>query len=255
MQPLPIGFSDFALIRRKNLLYVDKTAYLQNLIETGGRYFLSRPRRFGKSLTLSTLKYIFQGREDLFVDLAAHDFVSSYAKRPCHVLHLDLSTLQSYSTIDELNESFLSYFYEMASKHRITLFPEKKADGLFLQIINKLYEKYDQFVLLIDEYDKPILDHIQNLDFAKKIRDILASIYIKIKSKDECFNFIFLTGISKFTKTGVFSALNNLNDISMNYKYGSLLGYTQDEMEFYFKDCIIDSAKMANLNTDKFLEK
>ena len=218
MQVLPIGIQDFVQMRKDNLLYIDKTGKLLELIQNGRRYFLSRPRRFGKSLTLSTLDAMFSGKADLFEGLKAEEWVTEQAKHPSPVLRLDMSISTS-----NLENSLMEMILRAARKHKVTLHSESLS-GRFVELIEGIFESDGHVVILIDEYDKPILDNISDLDKANEKREVLRSFYTVLKSCDEYLRFVMLTGISKFSKVGVFSTLNNLHDISMLSAYGDIEG-------------------------------
>ena len=254
MQTLPIGIQDFVRLRQDNLLYVDKTARLLELIQNGQRYFLSRPRRFGKSLTLSTLDAMFSGRAELFKGLAAEEWVSKQAQNPSPVLRFDMSRLRQYSTGDELNEAIIKGLEDYVFLNNFEVKAEKKCSGTLLQVIYHLYKTHGQVVVLIDEYDKPILDNFNNLQRANEMREVLRSFYTTLKSCDEYLRFVLLTGISKFSKAGVFSAMNNLEDISMDRSYGDIAGYTQSELEKYFSEWLENAAEKMKLTHEELLE-
>ena len=158
MKVLPIGVQDFFQIRQDDLLYVDKTAKLLQLIQNGRRYFLSRPRRFGKSLTLSTLEAMFKGEFELFKELKAEEWVKKQAEKSFSVLKLDMSGLRRYRNAEELNISIIRYLEEIAFDNKLNIIHEDNCDGILRQIIRTLYNEHDFVVILIDEYDKPILD-------------------------------------------------------------------------------------------------
>ena len=253
MKELPIGLQDFETLRRENMLYVDKTNRLLELVTKGRRYFLSRPRRFGKSLTLSTLEAMFSGQTELFKGLAAESWVSEQAKNPFPVVRFDMSSLGSYSTGEELNNSIIRRLEDVAEDNELQLKTERTSSEMFHQIIRALYKKVGQVVILIDEYDKPILDNLTDLKKANEMREVLRSFYLTLKSCDKYLRFVMLTGISKFSKVGVFSALNNLEDISMDKRYGDIAGYTQQELELFFNDWLIAVASDLKISLDEML--
>ena len=253
---LPIGVQSFDLLRREGYLYVDKTAKLLELVGTSGRCFLSRPRRFGKSLTLSTLDAMFSGKVELFKGLAAEKWVTEQAKHPRPVLRLDMA---HYLTGDR--KSFENSLYinlkVLGQKHGFSM-PRgdvEGAAGALKDVIEGLYDDKGPVVVLIDEYDKPILDNIGDMNDANEMRQTLRSFYTVLKSCDEYLRFVMLTGISKFSKAGVFSALNNLQDISMNRKYGDIVGYTQQELEDHFSEWIRNTAKVLSSDSGELLKK
>ena len=241
MQKLPIGIQTFEKINKENYLYVDKTKQILKMIENGECYFLSRPRRFGKSLTISTLEAMFKGKTELFKGLYAEDWVKEKAKNPNPVIKLDLGGLGNYhQNIEELNNALIYIVKTSINKYKLNISYDeiisKNAGLIFSKIINELYEQFGKVVVLIDEYDKPITDNINNLEKAEEIRDSLKSFYSVLKSNSDYLQFVMLTGVSKFSKAGVFSGLNNLQDISMKEEYSDIVGYTQKELEENFKE-------------------
>ena len=256
MQKLPIGIQSFEKIRTKNYLYVDKTKQILKLIESGECYFLSRPRRFGKSLTISTLEAMFKGKAELFKGLYAEEWVKEQSKHPYGVIRFDMSHLTAYKNGDELNGSIIKYlvrYYVEKYKLNISL-ENKNAGDIFLDIIGVLYKEFGSVVVLIDEYDKPMTDNIDNLEKANEMREILRPFYGLLKDLDEV-SFIMFTGVSKFSKAGVFSGLNNLKDISLFEKYGDIVGYTQKELEDNFGDWIEKNSKEMSLSREELLNK
>ena len=255
MQKLPIGIQSFEKIRTKNYLYVDKTKQILKLIESGECYFLSRPRRFGKSLTISTLEAMFKGKAELFKGLYAEEWVKEQAKNPYGVIRLDMGNLTAYKNGDELNDSLVFYLSRFIKRNKLDiLLDSKNAGKLFLEIISELYDKFGSVVVLIDEYDKPMTDNIDNLEKANEMREILRPFYGLLKDLDEV-SFIMFTGVSKFSKAGVFSGLNNLKDISLFEKYGDIVGYTQKELEDNFGDWIEKNSKEMSLSREELLNK
>ena len=236
MMELPIGVQDFGMLRRNNLLYVDKTARLLELIKNGRRYFLSRPRRFGKSLTLSTLEAMFSGKSELFSGLSAESWVKEQSRNFVPVLRFDMSA-REFITAELFYDSLKLMISRSARRFRVNLTSNILSDMLD-ELLECLNESYGNVVVLIDEYDKPILDNITNLDKAQELREVLRTFYTTLKSCDEYLRFVFITGISKFSKVGVFSAMNNLLDISLLEQYGDITGYTQEELEYNFAEWI-----------------
>ncbi len=255
LQELPIGVQDFVAMRQDNLLYVDKTARLQELVTNGRRYFLSRPRRFGKSLTLSTLDAMFSGKVELFKGLVAEKWVSEQAKHPAPVLRLDMSGWDNPSSSAELNDALISELEDFAEEHKLTMKREKVCGKMLKSVIKALHQSNGPVVVLIDEYDKPMLDNIGNLELANAMRLVLKSFYTVLKSCDEYLRFVMLTGISKFSKAGVFSAMNNLEDISMDRQYGDIVGYTQDEIEENFLEWIDSAADRMKLDRGELFKQ
>ena len=245
---LPIGVHNFEKIRQNNYLYVDKTDKLLELVTSSSWCFLSRPRRFGKSLTLSTLDAMFSGKRELFAGLGAAEWVAGQEKHPSPVLRLDMAQF-----LTEDRKSFEHSLYlnmKIFGQKRGFTMPrgeEEGPAGALIDVIEGLYNDKKPVVVLIDEYDKPILDNIADMGAADEMRQSLRSFYTVLKSYDEYLRFVMLTGISKFSKAGVFSAMNNLEDISMDRQYGDIVGYTQEEMEKYFTEWIDDAAGRMKL--------
>ena len=231
MKNLPIGFQAFGKLIAENYLYIDKTGDIYRLISEGGQYyFISRPRRFGKSLLVSTLKEIFSGNKELFKNLWIFDKIDW---EPHPVIHIDFLGLR-YSTTDELIETLNYLINHNAEFHGIDL-TEKSYDQRFRELIIKLSRK-NKVVVLVDEYDKPIIDFVENQEIAIRNKNILRSFYSTLKGLDEYLRFVFITGVSKFSKVSLFSDLNNLTDITLDKKYATMLGYTHQELLEYFAD-------------------
>ncbi|WP_129409633.1 ATP-binding protein [Marinitoga lauensis] len=250
MKKLPIGVQDYKKIIEGNYVYVDKTKYIYDLINSEVPIFLSRPRRFGKSLTVSTLYYIFKGEKELFKDTYIYD---KWEFKEYPIIKLDMSD-NNLSSYEEFIKSLYDKINELYKEQKI----EPTTDDLptmFGNLITGLSKKYkERVVILIDEYEAPILEHLNNKEEAEKVRRFLREFYKKIKTKDEYIKFVFLTGITKFTKTGVFSALNNLNDISLDVDYSQMLGYTQEELETYFSDHIEQTSKKLGISEEELLK-
>ena len=253
MKTLPIGVQDFVQLRRDDLLYVDKTERLLELIENGRRYFLSRPRRFGKSLTLSTLGAMFRGRRELFTGLYAEQWVEKQSEKPSVVIKFDMSSIGA-SSVEEVKQSLKEMIYRMAEDFSVNI-RSQTLGGIFIDLIRQLQKQRGQVVVLIDEYDKPILDNLSDVKKAEEMREILRSFYTVLKSCDEYLRFVFITGISKFSKMGVFSAMNNLQDISSSHKYSDIAGYTQGELDHYFSDRIEALAQSMSITKNELTDK
>ena len=231
----PIGIQNFEKIREGEYVYVDKTATLYQLVTTGTYYFLSRPRRFGKSLLVSTLEAYFQGRKDLFNGLAIENLEKDWQEYP--VLHLDLNT-QKYVSPQALNNVL---DVALSSWEVIYGREEKEVDYplRFQGIIRRAKEKTGRnVVILVDEYDKPMLQAIGNEELQNEYRNTLKRVYGALKSCDGYIKFALLTGVTKFGKVSVFSDLNNLNDISMDHRYYDLCGISEEELYQYFEESI-----------------
>jgi len=239
MKLLPIGIQTFEKIRNSNYYYVDKTMFVKKL-EEGGYYFLSRPRRFGKSLFLDTLKEAFSGNKELFKGLYLYDNWSWEKSYPIIKISFASGNIR---TSDILLDLMTSQVNRISEKEQINL-KEKRPSQMFLELIEKLYEKYnEQVVVLIDEYDKPILDAIENIEVAKENREILKDFYSVLKCMDPYLKLAFLTGVSRFSKVSIFSGLNQLNDITIDPSFATVCGYTQSELENIFEDRIKDFDK------------
>jgi hypothetical protein len=240
---LPIGVDDFETMITQDYVYVDKTKYIYDLITKGRLYFLSRPRRFGKSLLISTLEHIFSGNKELFHDLWIGK-QSDYTWPQHPVIHLDLSSLEP-KTPERLELDLSLYLNEIAQGYGL------KLEGALLtskmrELVKKLAQK-NKVVLLIDEYDYPILEHITRPEIAKSIRDFLKIFFTVIKSlAGKYMRFVFITGITEFSKTSLFSGMNNLDDITLSPSAALLLGYTKNEIEYYFQHDINLFAKSSN---------
>ena len=257
LKELPVGLQSFKSIRDNdyNYLYVDKTEKLLQLAKTKNSYFLSRPRRFGKSLTISTLEAMFQGKAELFKGLYAEKWVKEQANHPNPVIKLDMSGLGDYTNKKELKSALIDYLEEIARINKLSIPTQKNTGRLLANIITRLYEKQGQVVVLIDEYDKPITDNIDDLKKANEIRELLRSFYGILKTYTDYLRFVFITGISKFTKVGIFSGLNNLDDISMSEEYGEIVGYTQKELEDYFSEWLEITAQKKSMSKKELLDK
>ena len=248
MKKITSSVYTFEDIIKDEFLYVDKTEFIWSLISQGkAMYFLSRPRRFGKSLTVSTLKAVFLGKKELFKGLAIYD--KPYDWKPYPVIHLDMNGLD-FSSVEELESSLCDLVTEAAASHELTL-ESANAASMFRVLINRLAEQ-EQVVILVDEYDKPILNNLGK-PHAQKILDKLKVFYSVIKAFESKERFVFVTGVSKFCHVSLFSDLNNLTDITMNRDYATMFGYTQEEFETYFADRIDAACKLQNMPRGKLL--
>jgi len=233
MKKLPIGIQTFKEIIDENYLYIDKTDLAQELIGNYKYSFLSRPRRFGKSLFLDTLKNIFEGNKELFKGLDIYDKWDFEDVYP--VIKIDWAG--DFKTLELTKETAIQILKENQKRLDIECEFQDSPSGCFRELIQKAYEKYQKpVVILIDEYDKPILDNIENPERALENRDFLRSFYLMMKSNDAYIKFAFLTGISKFSKANIFSGLNNLEDISLSRRFATVCGYTQKNIEDEFKE-------------------
>ncbi len=227
MQQLPIGVQSFDSLREDGFIYVDKTEYIYQLVKTGRYYFLSRPRRFGKSLLLSTLHAYFSGRRELFEGLKISGLEHDWTEYP--VLHLDLNS-ESYTSPESLTGK-LNTFLTMLEKCYGSDVSEQTVATRFEGVIRRASEQTGRkVVVLVDEYDKPMLQAIGNEPLMTEFRNILKGFYGVLKSMDGCIRFAFLTGVTKFSKVSVFSDLNNLEDITLDAGYATMCGITGQEM-------------------------
>ena len=227
MSPLPLGLQTFAEVREGAYAYVDKTPYALQLIASGKLYFLARPRRFGKSLFLDTLHNLFEGRRELFTGLHAESNWDWEVK--CPVVKLDMSG--GFRNADEFSSMLADDLRYAARAIGLDLAQHDEAPRLFKELLHKAYEHYGcKVVVLIDEYDKPMLDNIDDIELADQIRKQLRGFYSVIKAADKHLRFVMLTGVSKFAKVSIFSGLNTLEDITLNPQYGSICGYTEEEL-------------------------
>ena len=251
LKPLPIGIQTFKDIIEGGFLYVDKTKWIYELIKyPKGVYFLARPRRFGKSTLISTLKEIFEGNRELFQRLWLYD--SPYGWEAYPIIRLDFS-LSRVENAEALKRSIKRDMSRIAQQYQVGI-GEGEYYEQFAELIFKLATK-NKVVVLIDEYDKPIIDNIGNVKEAGQIRDVLKGFYTVIKGMDEYLRFVLLTGISKFSKVGVFSGLNNLLDLTMSPVFSSGLGIAEEEIGTYFGDYIADFAEREGISTDQLLKE
>jgi hypothetical protein len=237
MKKLPLGIQTFSEIV-DGYIYVDKSDIAYDIICEYKYTFLSRPRRFGKSLFVDTLKNIFEANRELFVGLAIEDRYDWSVKYPVISINFAKARIENRS---ELDEDIIRTLKENQQRLGIECEEQNSVAGCFRELIIKANQKYNQkVVILVDEYDKPILDNIDNKDIAKEIRNTLVNFYSVIKASDEFLRFAFLTGVSKFAKTSLFSGLNNITDITLNPKYGNICGYSQNDIDTTFKEYLKD---------------
>ena len=223
----PIGIQNFESLRNDGYMYVDKTALIYKMVKTGKYYFLSRPRRFGKSLLISTLEAYFQGKKELFGGLAMEQLEKEWTKHP--ILHLDLNA-RKYDSAEALLQE-LNKHLEKWEREYDSPYSDRAPEERFYHVIQKAFEKTgQQVVILVDEYDKPMLQAIGNDALQKEYRDTLKAFYGVMKSMDGYIKFALLTGVTKFGKVSVFSDLNNLMDISMDERYVEICGITEQEI-------------------------
>ena len=239
----PIGIQNFEDLRRNGYAYVDKTQFVYKLADEGKYYFLSRPRRFGKSLFLSTLEAYFQGKKELFEGLAIYDLETEWKQYP--IFHIDLNTAnfrEEGSLYTVLNDYLSAWEDKYGTRESEVTLPLR-----FKGVIARAAEKEGRnVVILVDEYDKPILQTLQNEKLQEDHRNQLKAFYSVLKTQDRYIKFAFLTGVTKFGKISVFSDLN-LIDISMDYRYVNICGTTEEELKSYFKEGI---SELASANGD-----
>lgn len=251
MKKLPIFVSNFEEMITGNYLYIDKTQFIYPLVKEKGYYFLSRPRRFGKSLFISTLKELFLGNKKLFENLLIASSSYEWVKYP--IIYLDFGTID-HGTAEELKIALSWKLKTIAQGYNINI-DNAPTLGSMLDLLVVELSKKNKVVILIDEYDKPMLDHLHNIKEAQKQQAVLHSFYATIKGLDAYIRAIFITGVTKFAKTSVFSGMNNLNDISLKPEACQLLGYTEHEILEYFHDYLIAFAQKTNTTTSETLIK
>ncbi|MEZ4707390.1 MAG: ATP-binding protein [Caldilineaceae bacterium] len=247
LQKLPIGIQTFEKLRREEYLYVDKTEHIYNLLTSGDYFFLSRPRRSGKSLTLSTIKAIYLGQRALFAGLWIEDRWDWGKVHP--VIHISFSGI-GYQT-QGLEGAIEAELRLVGSQFGID-FEQIGIDRMFAELLRKLANK-GKVVLLIDEYDKPIIDYLDDVEQAKANRTILKIFYSVIKDSDPYIEFLLITGVSKFSKVSIFSDLNNLTDITLNRRFSTLTGYTQTELEEAFAPYMADAEAILEIDHNELL--
>ena len=244
----PIGIQNFGEVRRDGYAYVDKTALMYKLVSEGKYYFLSRPRRFGKSLFLSTLEAYFEGQKELFEGLAVSRLETEWLRHP--ILHLDLNTRKydrKEALLDELNRHLEEWEKAYGDEFR-----DRAPEERFLQVIKKAFEKTGRrVVILVDEYDKPMLQAIGNDALQTEYRNTLKAFYGALKSCDRYIRFAFLTGVTKFGKVSVFSDLNNLKDISFDRRYIEICGITEKELHENFDQRVCELGAANGLSKDE----
>ncbi|MDR2643302.1 MAG: AAA family ATPase [Planctomycetaceae bacterium] len=251
MKKLPIGTQSFENLRENDCIYVDKTEIVHRMISEGRIYFLSRPRRFGKSLLLSTIEAIFRGQKELFEGLYIYDKWDWSQQYP--VVKIDWAGMD-HSTPERMETSLVFNLKGIAQNYQITLEAEYAID-CFGKLIESLHTvTCKPVVVLIDEYDKPITSHLFD-SHLNPIRKTVHDFYQIIKSSDKYLKFVFLTGVSKFSGLSIFSALNNLDDITLQKEYATVCGYTQEELERNFSEHIDSAAEYLKMTREYLLEQ
>lgn len=229
----PIGIQNFEKIRKEGYVYVDKTALMYKLVKSGSYYFLSRPRRFGKSLLISTLEAYFEAKRDLFEGLAVETLEKDWVKRPVFHLDLNIGKYDTPDSLDKILNETLDYWESLYG----TRSAETTLALRFAGVVGRAYaQSGERVAILIDEYDKPLLQAIGNEELQREFRNTLKPFYGVLKTMDGCIKFALLTGVTKFGKVSVFSDLNNLNDISMDEPFISICGITEKEIHLNFEE-------------------
>lgn len=248
----PIGIQNFEDLRRNGYAYVDKTQFVYKLADEGKYYFLSRPRRFGKSLFLSTLEAYFQGKKELFEGLAIYDLETEW--KLYTIFHIDLNTAnfrEEGSLYNVLNDYLTAWEDKYGTRESEVTLPLR-----FKGVIARAAEKEGRnVVILVDEYDKPILQTLRDQELQAEHRAQLKAFYSVLKTQDRYIKFAFLTGVTKFSKISVFNDLNNLMDISKDYRYVNICGTTEEELKSYFKEGISELASANGVSESETIDK
>jgi hypothetical protein len=232
LQRLPLDLSTFSELRRDKYLYVDKTQYAYDLITGGRRFFLSRPRRFGKSLFISTLDEILRGNKKLFTNLRIAQ--SDYHWQEYGVITLDLSKIEAI-TADDLRTGICRLLNGIAKRYELDIEVDtQKVDSALEAVALALHARFGRVALLVDEYDSPILKNLHDHENGRSVRRALHSFFTSVKGLDAQINFVFITGVSSFAKAGIFSGMNNLQVITLENEYAGICGYTDEELDHYF---------------------
>ncbi|MDR0582892.1 MAG: ATP-binding protein [Treponema sp.] len=257
---LPVGIQDFVKIREEGFLYVDKTARIHQLItNAAGPVFLSRPRRFGKSLLCSTLGAVFEGKRELFGPLAGQPALAidslDWEWKRYPVIRIDLNAGDYTQGLGELNAGLRNSLERNAGTHGLSLRGETLS-VMFSQLLWELADKYhERAAVLIDEYDKPLLSTIDNKELHAAMRNALKGFYGVLKSSDACTRFVLLTGVTRFSQVSVFSDLNSLVDISLDGRYADICGISQEELERDFAPEIAEIAREKNIAAGDYLDR
>ncbi len=252
MKEILIGNKSFENIIKGDYIYVDKTKYIYDIIRKSGEYyFLSRPRRFGKSLTISTLEAIFKGKRELFKGLYIDSTDYDWKEYP--VIHIDFGPI-TFISIESLMNQIKNIVLETASDYGVEIPRDYEYNEALRLLIKKLAEKMGKVVILIDEYDKILSSNIYNPEI-EAIRDVLKGFFEVIKASGDYLRFVFITGVTKYAKVSIFSSMNNLVDYTMSGKLATAFGYTQEEVETYFADYIKKGMEARGEDRETYLEK
>ena len=251
MRPIATDTNDFPKLRESGCIYVDKTRFIHHMLSAVGTslFFMSRPRRFGKSLTVSALKALFSGRRELFKGLYIDGTDWKWEKYP--VIHFEFNDLET-TTLEAFEKSLAWHverkLVEAGYSYNESISPAdnfgKAIETLSVQKDENGREAHRGVVILVDEYDAPVGHALGDLDFAEKIRDRLSAVYSQMKNRTGDIKFLFMTGVSKFTRLSVFSALNNIVDVSQNSEYATMFGYTEDELSANFEEHLREHARI-----------
>ena len=247
---LPLGLCDFTLLRDSGRIYVDKTDLIFELASNYGRFFLSRPRRFGKSLLVSTFETLFKDGLKYFGGLKISD---RWDDKTYGVVKLDFSKIKENDTIADMRKEFDGILKPAFARVGFVYNPDNSMTAL--EQIDAWLEQREpsSLVLLVDEYDAPLNSHLDNPEFFNQIRNMLSGFFLRIKASDRAWRFIFITGIAKFNKASIFSAFNNLTDISLDPQFGTLLGYTEQEILGNFKLFVDNAARVNNMEVSALM--
>ncbi|MDR3291531.1 MAG: AAA family ATPase [Methanobrevibacter sp.] len=251
---LSLGIANFSSLIEQNKIYVDKTRFIKKMLDHGETYyFLSRPRRFGKTLMVSTLESFFQGKKELFKHTYIYDKWDWNEKYP--VIHLNMSE-ETNTSPEKLRKSIVDTLNIISEEKEIEIKKDLLLEKKFSQLIKLLYKSGGKkVVVLIDEYDAPIIDNINNTSLADENREIVQNFYNILKTSEEYIKFVFVTGISKFTKTSIFSKFNNLTELTLDDDYSTICGISHDELKEYYSDHIQVMADKNNYTYEETLER
>ena len=248
MRKLPIGIQDFEYLRTNNYVYVDKTEYIYKLLQHGKPYFLGRPRRFGKSLFLSTLKAYFEGKKEIFEGLKIAELEKKWIEYPVFYFDFNRESYVNTNSLYAALDTNLSIYEEKWGKAKNEMTPASRLVGLIRRACK---QSGKQVVILIDEYDKPLIYTMNNNMLNEDIRNVLKGFFGVLKAEDACLKFVFLTGVTKFSQVSVFSDLNHLDDISLNEKFAEICGISETELLQNFQPEIEALAACRNMLYDE----
>ena len=253
LQPLPLGTSAFVALRNENQIYVDKTALIYELASKRQKFFLARPRRFGKSLLISTFESLFKyGLRD-FKGLAIEKLWKD--ENTYQVVRLDFSEVKYFSTAEQFQAMLDEYLLDLMERNCLVSPIQTSTQGLRAFKNWLAVQKSNSVVLLIDEYDAPLTACLNKVELFESVRMILSGLYATIKRNDQIFKFFFMTGITKFNKTSIFSELNNLSDLTLKTSFSTLLGYTHEEVERYFGGYLTRASEVLGIEKTKLMEE